>query len=294
MSRPGCWSPPPSRPEIPLTSPPRRPSSGSPSNAADLAEAAEPGDLRDADRVPSSAGSIGDLRRCDRWCSDGACTTPWARSPDVPGTSTGGPGTSPPAASDLTRMSRCCWSRRPNGPGSGADIRLVPRILARAVDLTRRQRQPGATALLAAAEAALMAGSSRDQALCLLDRLEPRHPRRRGPRPALDDPGLRPGILRREREPWPTVPAICQAAAAAFETAAPALARDALITAFERAFGAEWMMTGTTLGRARRTRRPAAAPSGRQFRLPDLVLAALGDSGSGTLSRTRSRRSAVG
>ena len=44
-----------------------------------------------------------------------------------------------------------------------------------------------------------------------------------------------------------TIPAICVAAADAFDSSAPALASQALFTAFERALTAEWMMTGTSL-----------------------------------------------
>ena len=79
-----------------------------------------------------------------------------------------------------------------------------------------------------------------------------------------------------------TVPAICEAAAAAFETAAPALARDALITAFERAFGAR-------MDDDRNDARPSSpnTPTGcgrppGDSSVSGLVLAALGDSGSAT------------
>ena len=58
------------------------------------------------------------------------------------------------------------------------------------------------------------------------------------------------------------IPAICVAAAVAFEVSAPQAARDALLTAFERSTSAEWMMTGTTLTEIARPQ-PAVA-SGRQ------------------------------
>jgi len=44
-----------------------------------------------------------------------------------------------------------------------------------------------------------------------------------------------------------TIPAICLAAARAFDKQAPSLAGQALFAAFQRALGAEWMMTGTSL-----------------------------------------------
>ena len=115
--------------------------------------------------------------------------------------------------------------------------------LARAVDLTVDSDAWVQRSLLAA-EAALMAGQP-DQALSLLDRLDPATLADVDRGRQLMIKAFAQGFSGADAA-MATVPAICQAAAAAFETAAPALARDALITAFERAFGAEWMMTGTT------------------------------------------------
>ena len=70
-----------------------------------------------------------------------------------------------------------------------------------------------------------------------------------------------------------TIPAICAAAADAFAARAPDLARDALVMAFERSLGAEWMMAGTTvIELAERARR--IAPPDRSA-LADVVLRAM-------------------
>ena len=145
--------------------------------------------------------------------------------------------------------------------------------LARAVDLTVDSDAWVQRSLLAA-EAALMAGQP-DQALSLLDRLDPATLADVDRGRQLMIKAFAQGFSGADAA-MATVPAICQAAAAAFETAAPALARDALITAFERAFGAEWMMTGTTPAElaehADRLRPPPGDSS-----VSGLVLAALGD-----------------
>src|SRR5664279_1697356 len=70
-----------------------------------------------------------------------------------------------------------------------------------------------------------------------------------------------------------TIPAICSAAADAFAPQAPERARDALVMAFERSLGAEWMMTGTTVADLAERARRIASPD--RSSLADVVLQAL-------------------
>ena len=143
-------------------------------------------------------------------------------------------------------------------------------LLARAVELSpdgphRVQRT------LAAAAAAMTAGRA-VQTLALLDALETAE---------LDEMQRGRALMIRasiqgftgQLGAMATIPAICVAAADAFAPQAPELAREALITAFERSLGAEWMMTGTTVvdlaDRARRLISPARTG------VDDLLLLAL-------------------
>jgi DNA-binding CsgD family transcriptional regulator len=143
-------------------------------------------------------------------------------------------------------------------------------FLARAVELSPEGETRIRRSLLAA-EAALMAGRA-EPALSLLDALEPE---------VLQDADRgRYLMIRASAQAFSgaagamaTVPAIYLEAAAAFEHIAPELARDALLTAFERSLAAEWLMTGTTLHElADVALRLASAERGA---LADLVLIAL-------------------
>ena len=117
-------------------------------------------------------------------------------------------------------------------------------LLIRAVELTPDgPRRTGRT--LAAAEAAMTAGRA-TQTLALLDGLD---------MSGIDEIDRGRALMIRastqgftgEIGAMATIPAICAAAADAFAAQAPDLARGALVMAFERSLGAEWMMTGPTV-----------------------------------------------
>ena len=143
-------------------------------------------------------------------------------------------------------------------------------LLIRAVELTpdgpRRTERT-----LAAAEAAMTAGRAM-QTLALLDGLD---------MSTIDEIGRGRGLMIRastqgfssEIGAMATIPAICAAAADAFAARAPDLARDALVMAFERSLGAEWMMTGTTVADLAERARRIASPD--RSSLADAFLHAL-------------------
>ncbi|MGS0687365.1 helix-turn-helix transcriptional regulator [Nakamurella sp. GG22] len=144
-------------------------------------------------------------------------------------------------------------------------------FLARAVELSADGDGHTRRSLLAA-EAALTAGRP-GPALALLDDLD-------GVELTGSDRG-RALMIRASAQAFTGtagamagVPAIYAEAAAAFQHTAPALARDALLTAFERSLAAEWLMSGTTLRElADVALRLASAERGS---LADLLLIALG------------------
>lgn len=117
-------------------------------------------------------------------------------------------------------------------------------LLARAVELSPDGPRR-VTRSVVAAESALMAGRP-TTALALLDDIDPA---------LLDNISRGRSLMVRANAQaftgnpgaMATVPAICVAAAAAFEHDAPALARHAAITAFERATSAEALMTGVSV-----------------------------------------------
>src|SRR5664280_674891 len=143
-------------------------------------------------------------------------------------------------------------------------------LLVRAVELT--PDGPRRTArTLAAAEAAMTAGRAM-QTLALLDGLDVT---------SLDEIDRGRALMIRastqgftgETGAMATIPAICSAAADAFAPQAPERARDALVMAFERSLGAEWMMTGTTVADLAERARRIASPD--RSSLADVVLQAL-------------------
>ena len=143
-------------------------------------------------------------------------------------------------------------------------------LLVRAVELT--PDGPRRTArTLAAAEAAMTAGRAM-QTLALLDGLDVT---------SLDEIDRGRALMIRastqgftgETGAMATIPAICAAAADAFAPQAPERARDALVMAFERSLGAEWMMTGTTVADLAERARRIASPD--RSALADVVLQAL-------------------
>ena len=142
-------------------------------------------------------------------------------------------------------------------------------FLSRAAELSPEGRDRIERSL-AAAEAALMAGRG-PQAIAILDSLE------------INDSdkvtGGRSLMIRGsalaftgQAGAMAKVPAICAAAADAFESSSPELARDALLTAFERALSSEWLTESTTLTElAERASRLELA----ERSIPNLMLAAL-------------------
>ena len=143
-------------------------------------------------------------------------------------------------------------------------------LLIRAVELTpdgpRRTERT-----LAAAEAAMTAGRAM-QTLALLDGLDMSGMDEIGPGRALMIRASTQGFTG-EIGAMATIPAICAAAADAFAAQAPDLARDALVMAFERSLGAEWMMSGTTVTELAERARRIASPDPSS--LADVVLQAL-------------------
>jgi len=117
-------------------------------------------------------------------------------------------------------------------------------FLARAVELSP-EGEPRVNRILVAAEAAMIAGRAA-AVTALLDSLD---------RDELDELQLGRSLMIKasaqgfsgEQGAMATIPAICMAAAEAFGSRAPELARQAIFMAFERSLTAEWMMTGTSL-----------------------------------------------
>ncbi len=143
-------------------------------------------------------------------------------------------------------------------------------FLARSVELSPEGAGHVERAL-SAADAALMAGRG-VQAIAILDGLDAaalsgvqrgRSLMIRGSAQAFTG---QPGAMAR-------VSAICVAAAAEFAPTSPALARDALLTAFERSLASEWMTKGTSLTELadRAARLDLTEPS-----IPNLILTAMG------------------
>jgi DNA-binding CsgD family transcriptional regulator len=143
-------------------------------------------------------------------------------------------------------------------------------LLARAVELSPEGPHRVRRSVMAA-ESALMAGRP-ETTLALLDGIDPA---------LLDDISRGRSLMARASAQafsgapgaMASIPAICTAAAAAFENDAPDLARQAAISAFERAMSAECLMTGVSVADIADQARRVVGP--QENSLQSLVLQAL-------------------
>lgn len=142
-------------------------------------------------------------------------------------------------------------------------------FLARAVELSP-EGEGRIERSLAAAEAALMAGRG-VQAIAILDNagIDSADEVNSGRSLMIRGSAL---AFTGQAGAMAAVPAICAAAADAFASTSPVLARDALLTAFERALSSEWLTEGISLTdlAVRASRLDLAEPS-----IPNLMLAGL-------------------